>query len=261
LHLKKHRLEQRCFLIEGPTAVEAALHAEVLTLERIFVDAALDRVEIIAAAGATNVPIVAVDERSMRSLAQTQHPQGVIAVARFFHRDIASLADAVGRGSGACLVAVLHEINDPGNAGTLMRSAEALGCKAVCCGIAGVDPYNDKVVRASMGSMFHLPLFCYDEWAQMAGAARAAGLSVVAAEAGAADVRSVTLPARTALVVGHERRGLSGVPGADIAMRVGIPQSSRADSLNAAVAGSIVMYEIARASGCLPSAPPRTNGV
>ena len=157
-------------------------------------------------------------------------------------------------------VAVLHEINDPGNAGSLMRSAEALGVRAVCCGIAGVDPYNDKVVRASMGSMFHLALFCYDEWPQMAEAAREAGLQIVAAEAGAPDVRSVTLPPRTALVVGHERRGLSAVPGGDIAMRVGIPQSSRAESLNAAVAGSIVMYEIARASGCLPNAAPRTKG-
>ncbi len=241
--------------------MEAVLRAGTVTLERIFVDMAVDRADINAAAGAANVPIVAVDERSMRSLAQTQHPQGVIAVARFFHRNIAGLADAVGRGGGACLVAVLHEINDPGNAGTLMRSAEALGASAVCCGIDGVDPYNDKVVRASMGSMFHLPLFCYDEWTQLAGAAREAALQVVAAEAGAPDVRSVTLPARTALVVGHERRGLSGVPGGDIAMRVGIPQSSRADSLNAAVAGSIVMYEIARAAGCLPTAPPRTNGV
>lgn len=241
--------------------MEAALRADGVTLERIFVDAAVDRDGITAAAGAANVPIVVVDERSMRSLAQTQHPQGVIAVARFFHRSIAGLADAVGRGGDACLVAVLHEINDPGNAGTLMRSAEALGARAVACGIAGVDPYNDKVVRASMGSMFHLPLFCYDEWPQFAGAAREAALQIVAAEAGAPDVRSVTLPARTALVVGHERRGLAGVPGGDIAMRVGIPQSSRADSLNAAVAGSIVMYEIARASGCLPTAPPRTNDV
>jgi len=232
-----------------------------VTIERIFIDAASDLPVGVSSAVTANVPVVGVDERSMRSLSQTQHPQGVVAVARFFHQDVSHLTDALGRDGAPCFVAVLHEISDPGNAGTLIRSAEALGARAVCCGTAGVDPYNDKVVRASMGSMFYLPLFCYDEWPAFAQAARASSLTIVAAQAGAPDVRSVTLPERPALVVGHERRGLSGVPGGDIAMRVGIPQSPRAESLNAAVAGSIVMYEIARATGCLPSAQPRTNDV
>jgi TrmH family RNA methyltransferase len=157
------------------------------------------------------------------------------------------------------VVAVLHHIADPGNAGTLIRSAEALGAAAVCCGSGSVDPYNDKVIRASMGSIFHLPLFLYDGWERLAAAVRAAQLSLVAAEAGAPDVRLVTIPIRAALVVGHERLGLADIPAHDIQLRIGIPQHRRAQSLNAAVAGSIALYEIARASGCLPEGPVRTN--
>ena len=230
-----------------------------MTLERIFVGADFDDARAFGAAGAANIPILTVDERSMRSLSQTQQPQGIVAVARFFHREIGALADAVGSGCEPCLVAVLHEINDPGNAGTLMRSAEAFGARAVCCGEAGVDPYNEKVVRSSMGSMFQVPLFIYGGWAEMAQAARQAGLQIVAAQAGAPDVRAVTLAPRTALVVGHERKGLAGVAAGDVDVRVGIPQSPKADSLNAAVAGSIVMYEIARAIGCLPMRAPENE--
>lgn len=210
-------------------------------------------------AARAGVPVFEVDERTMQSLAQTRSPQGVVAVARFFDQDADSLAALVGSGLGPCLVVVLHEIADPGNAGTLIRSAEAFGASAVCLGPGAVDPYNDKVVRASMGSLFHIPLLSYKDWGGLARAARSVGLTVVAAEAGAPDVRSVTLPARAALVVGHERKGLAGIPAGDIGLRVGIPQALRAESLNAGVAGSIVMYELARASGVLPASATRTS--
>jgi TrmH family RNA methyltransferase len=252
LHLKKHRQERRCFLIEGPTAVQAALSSEGLRIEQIFVTAGNPRLDTLVAEAAAHHEIFEVDERTMRSFAQTQEPQGIVATARFFHREVDTLADSLGSGPGPRLVMVLHAIGDPGNAGTLIRSAEALGASAVCCGSAGVDPYNEKVVRASMGSIFHLPLFYYERWEQFAIAARGAGLTIVAAAAGAPDVRSVTVPARAALIVGHERRGLADIPDDAIALQVGIPQSPRAESLNAAIAGSIVLYELARATGCLP---------
>jgi TrmH family RNA methyltransferase len=253
LHLKKHRQERRCFLIEGPTCVESALAAEHVEIEHIFVCPGNARADAIAAsAAASGRRIISIDERTLDSIAQTQSPQGIVAVARFFHREIGQLPDVIGHGPAPCLVAALHRIGDPGNAGTLIRSAEAFGVAALCCGAAGVDPYNDKVVRASMGSIFHLPLFLYDGWEQLARAAAEAALSVVAAEAGAPDVRSVTIPQRSVLVVGHERAGLADIPAEDIALRIGIPQRRRAESLNAGVAGSIALYEIARASHRLP---------
>ena len=248
--------------MEGPTAVEAGLRAPGLGVARVFVlaDGESDRIRAVGALAADNgVPVIAVDERTMRSLAQTQAPQGIVAVARFFHRPVQSLAEVMGGPDGPGFALVLHEIADPGNAGTLVRSADALGARAICCGTAGVDPYNEKVVRASMGSLFHIPLLCYDEWRDFAAAARAASLRIVAADAGGPDVRAVTLPSRLALLVGHERKGLAAIDAGDIAARVGIPQRPRAESLNAAVAGSIVMYEIARAIGSLPTSGVRTN--
>ena len=248
LHLKKHRREERCFLVEGPTAVEAALDAPAITLDRIFVDSRTSLPPAIAAkAGSRHVEVLAVDERTMHALAQTKTPQGVVAVARFFDQEPARLVEIAGDPSQPCIVLVLHDVADPGNAGTLIRSAEAFGAAAVCCGSAGVDPYNEKVARASLGSMFHVPLVCYDEWSELSDALAAAKISVVAAEAGAPDVRSVTVPRRLALLVGNERHGLADVPEEAIEARIGIPQTSRAESLNAAVAGSIMLYEIARA--------------
>jgi TrmH family RNA methyltransferase len=259
LHLKKHRSEQRCFLVEGPTTVEAALASNAVVLERIFVHPDVEHPAAAAIAKAAGVPVFAVDERTMRSLAQTQTPQGIVAVARFFDQAVDRLAASTGDESRPLLVVILHDIGDPGNAGALIRSADAFGAGAICFGHNGVDPYNEKVVRASMGSMFHLPLLRYEAWPQMAQAARAAHLTVIGAQAGAPDVRGAAIPERVALLVGHERRGLSGVPADDIGTHVGIPQSARAESLNAAVAGSIVMYEIARISGSLPTSAARTN--
>lgn len=261
LHLKKHRIEQRCFLIEGPTAVAAALDADRVTIERLFALAGgeVDR-SVLGRAAARKTSVLAVDERTMRSLAQTQHPQGVVAVARFFHYDAGDLQRLI-PALGPAIVLVLHDAADPGNAGTLARSAEAFGAKALCFGAHAVDPYNDKVIRSSMGSLFHVPLVIYDEWADLNTALRAVTLAIIGAEAGAPDVRSVTLPNRGALVVGNERRGLADIPSADIQLRVGIPQAARAESLNAAVAGSIALYELARATGALARDDPmRTSG-
>jgi RNA methyltransferase, TrmH family len=253
LHLKKHRREQRCFLVEGPTAVQAALDASAVTLERIFVDSRVSLPEGIAAkAAARHVDVIAVDDRTMHSLSETRTPQGVVAVARFFDQEPSRLIEIAGAPSKNCIVLILHDVADPGNAGTLMRSAEAFGAAAVCCGSTGVDPYNEKVARASLGSMFHVPLVCYDEWSELRDALVAAKISLVAAEAFAPDVRSVTLPNRVALLVGNERHGIADVPPDAIDARIGIPQTVRAESLNAAVAGSIVLYEIARALKTVP---------
>ena len=251
--MKKHRREERCFLVEGPTAVEALLDAPAIGIERIFMLKGLALPEpLLAKAAGRRVDVIAVDLRTAHALSRTQTSPGIIAVARFFHQPPSALASIVGDRSMRCTVLVLHDVTDPGNAGTLIRSAEAFGAAAVCCGSGGVDPYNEKVARASLGSMFHVPLVCYDAWAELAAALRGAGVEVVAAEAGAPDVRSVTLPARLALVVGNERHGLSNVPSGDISVRVGIPQAPRPESLNAAVAGSIVLYEISRGFGSVP---------
>ncbi len=251
LHHKKHRAERRCFLIEGPTLVEAALAAGA-HLEAVYaVDNPHAGVAAAAAhARAAGVPVHAVERRTIDALSQTKAPQGIVGVARFLDRPIEALAGLV-PDPGPALILILHDLDDPGNAGTIVRSAAAFKASAVCFGPHSVEPYNDKLVRAAMGSLFRVAILRYEHWGDMVRAAGAAGFAVAAAEAGGADVRSVTPNPRTALVIGNERRGLDGLPPSDIAVWIGIPQSQAVESLNAGVAGSILLYELARSCGLL----------
>jgi TrmH family RNA methyltransferase len=209
-------------------------------------------------ARAADGPVVTrVDPRTLESLAQTKSPQGIVAVVGFVDRELRELGQLVA-GLGNALVLVLPTLGDPGNAGTLIRSAEAFGVSAICFGPHAVEPYNDKVVRASMGSLFRVPLVRYHEWTELATALRDADMRIVAADASGEDVRRVTLPQRAALVVGQERHGLAGIPRADIDTVVAVPQRRDVESLNAGVAGSLLLYECARAQG-LFSGPERQD--
>jgi TrmH family RNA methyltransferase len=252
LQHKKHRRIERCFLVEGPNAVTAALDARA-RLQRLFYSGGQSDALVqglVARAAAAGVDAYEVDARTLEALAQTREPQGVIAVAAFVERPIAELP-LVAPAGAPMLALVLHDLADPGNAGTLVRSAEAFGACAVCFGRGAVEPYNDKLVRASAGALFRVAICAYDEWEEFAAAARAADLTICAAETGAPDVRAVTVPARVALLVGHERHGFRDVPPGAIAVRIGITQSQTADSLNASVAGSIALYELSRVTGVL----------
>ena len=246
LHTKKHRAHTRCFLIEGPALVGAALDAG-LTPSAVFsvpgkqplVDAAVAR------AGEAGAPVYAVDKRTLRSLAQTREPQGVVAQVPFVERDLKAL-DGIVPASGPAGVLVLDDLDDPGNAGTLIRSAEAFGARAVCVGPSSVEPYNDKLVRATMGAIFRVPLVRYRGWPELEAALQGLRLSLIAARAGAPDIRSIDLPGRCALILGNERHGLTAVPAGSIGLTVGIPHAAAVESLNVAVAGSILLYELSR---------------
>jgi RNA methyltransferase, TrmH family len=257
LHQKKHRQEQRCFLIEGTDVVNAALDAHA-KIERVF--AAHEAIGAQLATALENAKIDShyVDRRTIDSLSQTQTAQGVVAVVGFLHHGLSELGDLL-PANGPCTVLVLPNLSDPGNAGTLVRTAEAFGARAVCFGAHAVDPYNEKVVRASMGSIFRIPLVSFESWDAFAAQAHSEQLTILGTAADGADVRSVTLPARAAVVVGQERRGLAEIPAHDMEMVVSIPQTPAAHSLNAAIAGAIVLYELERAHGIVGPSTARTS--
>jgi TrmH family RNA methyltransferase len=231
LHTKKHRAQARCFLVEGPTLLEGALDAGVTPSALFYIPG--------------RVPAFAVDERTLDSLSQTRSPQGVVAQLPCLDRDAHSLRSSVPEAGPACVL-VLHDLDDPGNAGTLVRSAEAFGASAVCFGPESVEPYNDKLVRATMGALFRLPLVRYESWESLAVELAATRVTVLGGVAGGPDICSLDIPERTALVLGNERRGLEGLPPGAVELHAGIPQRASAESLNVAVAGSILLYEIAR---------------
>lgn len=178
----------------------------------------------------------------LAAMAETEHPQGILAVCRTVDVSLDSIA------TDAQLVVVLHEASDPGNAGTILRTADAFGADAVIFTKGSVDPYNGKCVRSSAGSIFHLPLVCGVELRDVVSAMASRRVCVRATEGGSATtLDDIDLAARTAWVIGTEARGLNDQALSLCDERVSIPMRGQAESLNAAVAAAIVLYASAAA--------------
>jgi len=214
--------------------------------------------DLARAAAAAGTPVTPVDDGALAGLAETPAPQGLVAWCRFVHVD---LATALAR--GPALVAVLAEIRDPGNAGTVLRTADAAGAGAVVFAGDAVDPYNGKCVRASAGSLFHLDLVRHGEPAVVLAAARTAGLRVYAADGYGqtdldelADAGALAYP--TAWLFGSEAHGLPHGLGALADARVRVPRYGRAESLNLAAAAAVCLYTSARALRRASRADDRT---
>jgi TrmH family RNA methyltransferase len=189
------------------------------------------------------VPVSLVTEEAMAALAETVTPQGVVAVCD--HLDV-PLAQALA--AGPRLVVILAGIADPGNAGTVLRTADAAGAGAVVFADDAVDPYNGKCVRAAAGSLFHLAVVRGADAYQIVAACRGAGLRVLAADPyGDADLYQCALDAPTAWLFGSEAHGLPPDLAATADSRVRIPIHGRAESLNLAAAAAVCLYSSARA--------------
>jgi TrmH family RNA methyltransferase len=246
------RDRDRRFLAEGPQAVREALRhpgvAGVPTVVELFAtaDAATRHADLIAAADQRGVPVAQVSGDVMAALCQTVTPQGIVAVCRQLH---VPLSDALA--ADPTLIAVLAQIRDPGNAGSVVRVADAAGADAVVFSHGSVDPYNGKVVRASVGSLFHAPVVVDAELTASLAAVREHGLQVLAAD-GSGDVdldapASAELLARpTAWLFGNEAWGLPDDVLALADRVVQIPIYDRAESLNLATAAALCLYASAR---------------
>lgn len=236
------------FLAEGPQAVREALARPEVVTELFGTTTALDRYpELAATAARADVPVSEVTDDALAALTETVAPQGLVAVCR--HLDV-SLEQAL---AGAPrLVAVLAEIRDPGNAGTVLRTADAAGAGAVIFAGDAVDPYNGKCVRASAGSLFHLDVVRAADPVAVVDGLRAAGLSIFATTGyGDSDLDDLTdygrLVGPTAWLFGSEAHGLPEelTSAADTTVRV--PLYGRAESLNLAAAAAVCLYASARA--------------
>ncbi|HEY6326247.1 MAG TPA: RNA methyltransferase [Candidatus Cybelea sp.] len=235
LRSPKGRRAQGRFAFEGVTLLEEAL-ASRFPVEEIYCTAsAYDATPRIRELESSGVAVCIVDERSAAHISDVRTPSGVVAVAAM---RLLPVAEVLG---GATLVLVLADVNDPANAGTLLRSADAFGCNGVVFGSLGVDPYNPKVVRGSMGAIFRLCIASADPPA-LSAAADYAGLRLVGLAADGACLEGEQLKRPVGIVVGNERHGLGRW--ASLCERaLAIPMQGRSESLSAAVAGSIVLYE------------------
>jgi TrmH family RNA methyltransferase len=237
LHTPAGRRAAGQFAAEGPTLLAEAQRSGLRPVEILASETGLARFDS-AAYEADGVPVHLVPDRVLARLSDVETPSGVVAVFALPADDAAALLARPG------LVLLLAGVGDPGNAGTLVRSAEAFGAAGVLFGRGGADPFAPKVVRAAMGSIFRLPVATVEAEALLA-LAQATNRSVVATDVAGEDLHAVGIPAGAIVAVGNERRGVRDwLPRWDRAVR--IPQREATESLNAAVAGSIVLYESLR---------------
>lgn len=244
------RADLRLFLAEGPQAVREALDlpgcvAEVFALP----SAAQTHPDLHGRALEAGVPWYLVDDAALASLAETVHPQGLVAVCRFLDRP---RADVVPDPGPTALVAVCADVRDPGNAGTVIRCADAAGAAAVLLTGSSVDPYNGKAVRASAGSLFHVGIAVDPDTPEVLADLRRRGYVVLAADgAGETDLDDAIdeglLDGPTAWLFGNEAWGLPDEVAGLADHRVRIPIHGRAESLNLATAAAVCLYASARA--------------
>jgi len=245
---RQPRRETGRFLAEGAQAVREALGRPKVVLSIFATAEALERnAELVEAARALGIRVDEVSVRAAAGLSETVRPQGIVAVCRKVHLPLRRALETDPR-----LVVVLVDANDPGNAGTILRTADAAGAKAVIFAGDSVDLYNGKVVRASAGSIFHVDVVT-DVTAEAAvAAARAAGCAVLAATGAGADdlddlIEGHALDKATAWLFGNEANGLPRevIDSADRSVRV--PLYGQAESLNVAAAAAVCLYASARA--------------
>jgi RNA methyltransferase, TrmH family len=239
---RKGRRETGLHLAEGPNAVAEALAAGRVTTLFALPEAAA-RLHV-----PDDVEVVPVTEPVLDRLADTPSPQGLVAVVQSV---VASPRDLPDHG----LLVVLHEVADPGNVGTIVRTADAGGAVGVWLTPTSADPFSPKAIRAAAGSTYHLPLVVDEGLDALLDRARGQGREVVGLAADAAgsvaDLDATRSP--VALVLGNEAHGLDAETLAVLDGTVAVPMRGAAESLNVAAAAAVAIYAAAGALGSPPT--------
>jgi TrmH family RNA methyltransferase len=266
---KDVRADTGLFLLEGPQAVREAIEYRPELLRELYVTPTAA-----ARYGLDDAPVDTwfVTEQVLDTMADTVTPQGVVAVCQQFPTSVKDVFPDAGPGleaQGASatdgtlpgLVAILEQVRDPGNAGTIIRAADAAGADAVVLTGRSVDPYNPKVVRSTTGSLFHVPVSVGVTLADAVARAKALGYTVLAADVSGDDLPDVRadgmLDGPTAWVFGNEARGLTAEDLALVDRAVKVPIYGRAESMNLATAASVCLYESAFAQRVASSSTAR----
>ncbi len=260
LRMRSHRLREGLFLVEGPQAVREALEydagrsrSERSIVEFFTTEWALEKHEDIAElVRRSGTSVTYAEPDVIAALADTATPQGMLAVCRMIDVPLAELLAGRPR-----LLAVLARIQDPGNAGTILRAADSAGAAGVVFLPETVDPYNPKVVRSTAGSLFHVPFaLAGEDWLEQM---RTAGLTILAADGygetdldallddAAAQGSEALLAKPTAWLFGNEAQGLSEEEEQSAHARVRVPIYGKAESLNVSTAATVCLYASARA--------------
>ena len=241
LKQKKYRTQNGLYLAEGLRTAEEAVAYKVV--ETLFYVATDDErtMHLLEDAAAQNIKLVCVSENVMKKIADTETPQGIIAVCKMRQPKLENLL-----ASGKMLL-VLDRVGDPGNIGTMLRTADAAGIGGLVLLKGCADIYAPKTVRSSMGSLFHIPVLSGVSEQEFIAAGKKAGYDrLVTCLDGADNLYKADLSGRIAFVMGNEAGGVSETLLDQADKRVYIPMAGRAESLNVAMAAGIVMFEALR---------------
>ncbi len=242
LHHRKHRRAHGRFLVEGirllKEAIEAGAELEIIfhCPERLKSDIGLDLLEEAQRMG---IRVLQVSERVIESISLRDNPQGIIGVAKIFRTDLNEIPL-----SGRTCLLWAHEIRDPGNIGTMIRTCDAFGVDGFILTGRSADPFDPKSIRASMGSIFAVPLILERELDDVMGFLKGKGFHLLATSPHAERVSCrMAYPFPLAVMVGNEGEGLPEWLMRAADERVRIPMVGRADSLNVSVAAGVILYE------------------
>lgn len=242
--LARRRVRERegLFLAEGVRVVEDLLDSTIVPrfalVSSSLGDTARGRALAERLAAATEVE--AVPDAELAALAETETTQGVLVAAEVPTVGLDAVAPAA-----TDVVLLLDGVQDPGNAGTLIRTADALGCRAVLTLPGTVDPWNPKVVRSAAGSLFRVPVVACAA-PELAGWLERTGATLVASDATGAPIGSITAQGPIVLAVGNEGAGIGAEVAGLASATVAIPIRGHAESLNVAVAAGILLHELTR---------------
>jgi TrmH family RNA methyltransferase len=240
----KQRKKEQAFLIEGVKIVEEALR-DNLGVKMVVASPSLMRHHgkgVLKLAENRSVEVLWVSERLMDTIAESKTPQPVMAVITM---KAFSEQDLLAREAG--LIILVHQLQDPGNLGTIIRTAEAVGASGVAITSNTVDPFNPKAIRASMGSILRVPVVHSGDASAFISTCKQKGFQTVAAVlTGNTTHFDIDLKTPTVIVLGQESAGLPQNIMTNIDLQIRIPMASTIDSLNVATAGAVILYEAFR---------------
>ena len=241
---KNKRAEQQRFLVEGVRLCQEALNSaweiEAIFLSESFLESA-HYLTIENLLQQQAVPVTVIADGNLKKLCDTQTPQGIVLVVR------QPVNGKMSSEKPPRFVLLLDGIRDPGNLGTLIRSAHWFGVDAIFCSADCVDPYNGKVLRSTMGSIFHVPIFGDQDLKHVVQSLREKGMQILASSLNSSDsMDEITISEQIGLILGGEAQGVSRELETLADSTVRIPPVGSAESLNVSVAGGIFMHQMAK---------------
>ncbi|MGG7154060.1 TrmH family RNA methyltransferase [Clostridium perfringens] len=235
---KKHRIKSNKYLIEGLRFIEEAIKSKVSIDSIIFTESFKEKNPELFLKINENIKLIQMNEALLKQLCSTENPQGIVGVINMQNKELKS----------GELVVLVDKVQDPGNMGTIIRTAHAAGAAGIVMTKGTVDIYNDKTLRSTMGSIFYIPIVEDDSLDFVKSLKKEGYKLVVSSLQGKNNFFEENLQGKVMIAVGNEGNGVSDEV-YDIAdIKVKIPMPGEAESLNVAVATSIMIYEKIRQS-------------